>query len=147
MASEEFEFVNSIATKLGKRAEANGIEALNDIERTVLLIWWASGIIGNGGFQYFFEGATEAAEVAEAFDRAGCTAAAAACRQALQVFPGGIPPIDQQERCDFLDSVQDQDHDLFLELDEVIWATSDDGLEARLIAYIEDHRDVFADLL
>ena len=147
MAIDRFDTIDRIATRIGERAERDGLASLSLVEKTVLLPWWASGIIGNGGFQYFYEGASEAAEVADAFDRIGCPAAAEACRKSLEVFPSGVPPADHEARRGFLDSIQDEDHTLFEPLDEIIWQITDNELESRLEIYIEANRQTLSPLL
>ena len=81
IASQDFDFVSSICDGLGERAEQDGIESLTEPERSVLLVWWAQGIICNGGFAYFYEGACNMPEVAGAFQELGFEEAAQACRQ------------------------------------------------------------------
>ena len=120
MADETFEHVANVARKLGLRAEGSGINSLSGPERTVLYIWWATGIIDNGGFQYFYEGASEAAEVAAAFDAVGLPGPAAACRKSLAAFPNGLPPSDRMERVAILDAYQGAQQKIFGPLDEVI---------------------------
>ncbi|MEP6664347.1 MAG: hypothetical protein ABJC04_11865, partial [Verrucomicrobiota bacterium] len=55
MRSKDFEMINSAFCALADREEKQGSQSISDIERVVLLVWHASGIIGNGGFRYFFE--------------------------------------------------------------------------------------------
>lgn len=49
----EFFFVENVAVRLSKKKEVEGELSLNKVEKTVIDIWDASGIIGNGGIQYF----------------------------------------------------------------------------------------------
>src|SRR5262249_23507411 len=82
----------------------NDIDAaeLSEKECVVLLAYHAMGIIGNGGFNYLFEGNFPGdphfALTAAAYQAIGCAAAAKAFRQALGLFPGGRPPEDINER-------------------------------------------------
>ena len=128
----------SIASILGGKAEAEGIEALSVYERNVLLPYWASGIIGNGGFQYFYEGAINAIEVAEAFDALGLSECAEACRQSLAVFPNCQPAPDQQERWKWMDDNEERTQEAWEPLDQIIW-DADKELETKVRAYIAAH--------
>jgi hypothetical protein len=77
-----------------------GLDALKipKEHRTVFLIWHSVGIIGNGGFNYLFEGSFAGhpyfALTAEAFRDIRCKPAADAFRQALNLFPNSRPPTD-----------------------------------------------------
>jgi len=82
--------VSQVCRKLGQRAEARGLESLSSAERTALLVWWSKGIIDNGGFEYFYEGTTNAAEVADAYEKLGLISAAEAFRQSLLFFPPDV---------------------------------------------------------
>ena len=55
MRDAAFEQVDRVFCILADREEKLGKGSINEIERVVLLIWSATGIIGNGGFRYFFE--------------------------------------------------------------------------------------------
>jgi hypothetical protein len=76
--------------------------AISEAERVVLLVWHASGIIGNGGFRYLFEGNIKGdpyfALTAEAFQAAGCKKAAEAVQETLALFPQSRPQKDIQAR-------------------------------------------------
>jgi hypothetical protein len=71
MPTEDFDAIDAVFLRLADRKELRGANSITDIERVVLLVWHASGIIGNGGFQYFFECALSLLATAEAFDRIG----------------------------------------------------------------------------
>ena len=79
MPSLDFSFADDVCSDLGSRAQRDGIQSLSEQERAVLLVWWAQGIIGNGGFEYFYEGASNMIDVAEAFQELGFAEAAQAC--------------------------------------------------------------------
>jgi hypothetical protein len=61
-------------------------------DRVILLTWHAKGVIGNGGFNYLFEGDYGKdpyfAWTAEAFQAIGCSAASEAFQNVLSFFPG-----------------------------------------------------------
>ncbi len=142
MPSSDFDFVNTIGEGLGQRAEAAGLASLSPEEQTVLLAWWASGIIGNGGFRYFYEGASNAAQVASAFEALGFSDAANACRETLRVFPPEILSGDAMVRQQWLDAnYSDAELTcLFAAQDAVIWEI-DGQLETTAADYIRRHRE------
>lgn len=49
----EFFFVENIAVRLSKKKDIEGESSLNNVEKTVVDIWDAAGLIGNGGIQYW----------------------------------------------------------------------------------------------
>jgi hypothetical protein len=111
--------------------------------RTVLLVWNATGIIGNGGFNYLFErsfgGDPFFALTKEAFDTIGCAPAATAFRKALEMFPGGRPPTDIGRRLTIYrqGGAARRGH-----IDNMIWDASDQITEC-VANYIRAHRAQF----
>jgi hypothetical protein len=131
--------VNGVADRLGDRANVEGIEGLGPQERTVLLPWWLKGIVDNGGFKYFYEGATETLAVAEAFDALGLSEAAAACRQAHARVPEEMLDRGFEACREWMDTLdEDALEELFSEPDRVIWDL-EESLEKVLAAYIRTH--------
>lgn len=47
----DFELVCRVTDQLGDRANADGVRSLTPEEQVPLLVWWAKGIIDNGGFE------------------------------------------------------------------------------------------------
>ena len=68
----------------------------------MVLIWHASGIMENGGFQYFFEQGLDAAAVAAAYERIGCSKCAEVIRLGLSLFPDSIMREDSIGRAAFV---------------------------------------------
>src|SRR5258706_7684422 len=73
--------------------------------QVILLTYKAKGIIDNGGFQFFYEGASHAIDVAWAFDELGFPDVGDICRSSMAVFPNGIPPPDHDERDAVMDAL------------------------------------------
>lgn len=141
MIENDFDFVNTVAVSIGGRAEREGIEFLSSAEQNVFLVWWANGIIENGGFRYFYEGACNTEQVAVAFEVIGLPKAAQACRETMAVFPaetlaGGF--IRCQEWLNSRYSAEEFSV-LFRRQDEVIWALGDE-LSIVLASYIRQSR-------
>ncbi len=55
-ASSDFSLCDEVFLRLDAAVEALGVEPTGAVERTILLTWHASGVVGNGGFEYLFEG-------------------------------------------------------------------------------------------
>lgn len=86
--------------------QCHGNEAdLSDLsteEKVVDLVMRAYGIIGNGGFQYLFEGTFEGDpyfnKTVAAFEAIGALECAQALRDELSIFPNSKPPRDIERR-------------------------------------------------
>lgn len=87
LEKNKFDYISDVCDLLGSRADVYGLKSLIHWEQVALMAWWAKGIIDNGGFQYFYEGAWQSEEVAAAFDELGFSQAAWACRESMTVFP------------------------------------------------------------
>jgi hypothetical protein len=140
MASQtDLDLVGRVTSRLGERADAEGIESLTPAECVVLLPWWATGIICNGGFQYFFEGATNTLEVADAFAALGLEEAAAACRAAHRLIPVEVLQEGYPAFRDWMDTLDESRLEgLFDPLNPVIW-DHEVRLVAALAADIRNH--------
>lgn len=93
-AHSEFDFVNRSVLEAEARMKRRGLSSLSSVERHALAIWNASGSIGNGSFQYFFECGLSADETASAYDALGLPRIADLFRTALSLFPDGRLPND-----------------------------------------------------
>ena len=74
---DNFELCNGLFTRIVEyHGDDIDASAVSEDERVVLLVWHVSGIIGNGGFRYLFEGNLKGdphfALTAEAFRVTGC---------------------------------------------------------------------------
>lgn len=144
---EDLEWVGDLCEALGERADERGPDSLTPAEQTVLLPYWLKGIVDNGGFQYFYEGATEAAEVAEAFERIGLPDLAEACRLSLDVFPDRRPPISQDAMFTWMEAQGPEVADLWERLSETVWACKPEKLYGALARYVRAHSESFSDVV
>ncbi len=146
MPTQDFDFASAVCNNLGSRAERDGIESLSEPERSVLLVWWAQGIIANGGFEYFYEGACNMAEVAAAFQALGFSEAAEACWQSMTLFPPEVLGNDPERCYETLTRLEaKQVKDFFLPLSQIIWETNDDDqLSVVAAKYIRAHASRFS---
>lgn len=120
-------------------------------QQTVMLVYHAHGILGNGGFHYLFEGDfpgdPEFLLTREAFKTIGATEASAAFEKAFAVFPNAIPPADINQRLkvweakyNHRDSLDDPSSP------DVMYFEAMDGVMEKLTAYIKAHEADFTSL-
>jgi hypothetical protein len=131
--TNDFEFVDGVVCRAEDKKAANGVGALSLEERHATAIWAASGIIGNGGFQYFFENSLSTEDSAEAYASIGMPKIADIFRTAASLFPGGEPPPDWPEALAFIRSRED----LFARLSAEVWS-ADAEMIPQLANYLRN---------
>lgn len=142
MTSKHFELIDAVFCRLADREVRIGAENITDIERVVLLIWHAEGIISNGGFHYFFECALPLLATAEAYERIGVKQAASVLRRLQDLFPGRYIPEDYDERMAIVRRFYDEQTDLLDEWEREFYST-EALMEQQLAGWIQVHHDVF----
>ncbi|PYK96189.1 MAG: hypothetical protein DME19_20525, partial [Verrucomicrobia bacterium] len=101
-------------------------------ERVASDVWSASGIIGNGSFQYFFECGLDAENCARAYEAIELPEVARIFRLALSLFPDSRPHEDVAERVAFVREREDAFDKLGMEIVRL-----DSKMEAHLSAYLK----------
>lgn len=134
MPSDDFKMVDRIFGRILDKKEKDGIEALAPEERVVLLIWHATGIIGNGGFQYFYEQELDAEAVACAFDKIGSRKCAEMLRHSLSLFPDSLRQASWNRRIEYIKSKSE----LFYRLSSQFWDAETDT-EKKLANYVRSN--------
>ena len=114
-----------------QKKATGGDGALRVEERHAAMIWAASGILGNGGFQYFFENELSCEAAVESYEAIGMPKTADIFRTALSLFPGGKPHANWSEALAFIRSKED----LFAKLSAEVWS-SDAKMIPRLATYL-----------
>jgi hypothetical protein len=142
MPSEHFKMVDAVFCRLAEREEQEGSDSISDIERVVLLVWHASGIIGNGGFHYFFECALPLPATADAYERIGVVQAASVLRRMQELFPGRHIPDDYDERMAIVSRFYEERAELLSNLEREFYST-DALMEQQLAAWIRVHHGAF----
>jgi Domain of unknown function (DUF4375) len=144
---DDVELCNSVFTRIVEyHGDDIDASAIGQDERVVLLVWHVSGIIGNGGFRYLFEGNLPFdpyfALTAEAFRATGCTKAAEAVRKTLAMFPNSRPPRDIEQRLRYyLSQIKGWPTDLDMQFFD-----AKDELTKHLADHIRSHADALAHL-
>ena len=142
MPDTEFEFVNETFMSLVDRERQCGAAGISDIERVVLLVWHASGIIGNGGFRYCFECGLPLPETADAYGRIGVDSVSSILWRVIELFPRSHIPDDYDERMEIVERLYEDLPDLMSQL-EFEFYDADTIMQRQLAGWIRVHKDVF----
>src|SRR5437870_7258758 len=84
-AGDDFEVWMAVAQAGFDRKQKRGVKSLTKVQRVIVAVWEASGVIGNRGF--FDITQRELSQWAGAYDEIGLPSAAAAIRDAASVMP------------------------------------------------------------
>lgn len=136
---------------LKKHGESVDPSKIPKPQQTVLLVIHAHGIIGNGGFQYLFEGDftgdPEFLLTRQAFKTIGATDASTAFEKAFAVFPNSTPPADIERRLEMwqskynlMDAINNKSSP------DSMYFSAMNGVEEKLNAYIKANEVEFASL-
>jgi hypothetical protein len=136
MRNSDFDSIDNLFCRLVEKKDEVGDRSLTEEERVVLLVWHASGVIENGGFQYFYEQKLDAEAVAVAYDKIGCQKCAELLRLSLSLFPAAILNSSWNERIEFVEA----NSETFDSLCSAFWE-ADKGMQQRLMEYIKNHRE------
>jgi hypothetical protein len=142
MMNRDFEMIDATFNALAERERRLGSECIDEVERVVLLLWHASGIIGNGGFRYFFECGLSLPATTEAYARTGVKPAANILGRVLDLFPAKVVPDDYDERMALVEGLYEQNAELLDHLEEEFYST-DELMEQQVAGWIRVHKDVF----
>ena len=136
-SSWKFQLCMDVVTKIfehyGENREAS---CYPEPKRAIVVVISATGIIGNGGFGYFFSshlpGDEDYAYTLNSFKAIGSIKALVAINKALQLFPNGHPPSDETERMAIYHKWPE---DLLSAVDNEFFDSIDD-IESRMVDYI-----------
>ena len=110
---------------------------LDEPFRTVVLADTALGLIGNGGFEYFFEsdfpGHPDYSIFAAAFQNLGLTYLVDGLRELIALFPFPDPHQERDRRLTFLASPSPDFDSAASRLNDLVW--QDSSIDERLRAY------------
>jgi hypothetical protein len=142
---DDFALCNSVFGGLSRNPI--DVETCGEMERVVRLVWDSSGLIGNGGFHYLFEGdyPGDAGFVytAAAYARIGARKSYEAIQEAIRQFPGGILPDNLVERIRIFESLPEEGWD---EIARKFYA-ADKEVVGCLASFIREHHNEFQALL
>lgn len=141
---DDFELCDQLFLRLVDRyGEDFDVSKCQEKEQVVVLVWHASGIIDNGGFQYLFEGNFKGdphfAKTAAAFKTIKAAKCAEAAQEALKLFPDSKPPTDIAKRLKLYESVSAAKREA---IDAKFFSQSKD-IRTILANYIRENREEF----
>jgi hypothetical protein len=87
---------------IGSQVGSDGPITLPTGKQSILISFWAEGIICNSGLQYFYESSNDPTIVASAFRELGLTEAAEAMEVSMLAFPAGLLEVQVGERIDWM---------------------------------------------
>jgi len=134
MANDDFDFVNSLFLATISKMEEQGVDSLIEEERVVTLIWHASGIIENGGFQFFYENDLDPGMVAWAYKKIGCDKCSVILGISFSLFPDTVAKASCEERVGYIQ----RNKELFYNLSCLFWDADTATLE-RLANYVREN--------
>lgn len=134
------ELCGAVFRAFAARANELDVQALEPHERVATLVWWAHGVVGNGGLEYLLGGHLRGdpafVHTAAAFEAIGATKAHRCITEALACFPRSTPQDDLEVRRAHYDAVPQAKRD---RLDRAFWDAREE-IEAKLAAWIRAHR-------
>lgn len=139
---------DSVHGRLVQAMNAVGLDPAHDLERVIVLTWDAAGAIGNGRFEYLFEGRffdrdPGYAQTLKGFEVIGATDAHAAFREALAWFPDSRAPADAEARLEHYSVLSEVERD---RVNTRFWR-SKEAYARALARYIREHRREIEELL
>ena len=101
-AGSDFDLCDGIYGAFASRDNGVDVAAMGEHERVVTLVWYAGGLIGNGGFEYLFSADFRNDPgfvlTAAAHATIGAHEAYRCFQEALALFPRGAPQVDLEAR-------------------------------------------------
>jgi hypothetical protein len=144
--TDDFELCNGVFKGFAEFHKQIDVDSYSEEERVITLAWHASGLIGNGGFEYLFEGWFTGdpgyVYTAAIFKIIGATQSYAAFQRALGVF-GDRYPDDPAERDAKYRRVPEEERTA---ISRQFWE-DDQNMNAGLASYIRGRHARFRELL
>ena len=138
---------DTIFEQYGELANLNGISSIPEPARTLIAIYTAQGIIGNGGFAYFFESDFQDNDsyqtIINSYKNIGLNEHANAIKSVLELFPDGIPHTNTKDREEFIYKYMSGDDeenysDIVVKAERIIFEDSENVYELA-DKYVEKH--------
>lgn len=144
---DDFELCDELFKLMIKHyGEDFDVSKCKEKDQPVILVWHASGIIDNGGFQYLFEGDFKGdpffARTAAAFKTIKATKCAEAVDEALKLFPDSKPPQNINKRLKIYQAVAAAKREAI----DVKFFSESKEMKTILAKYIRENRAEFKHL-
>lgn len=120
------------------------ISHLTEVQRNFHHIQNLEREVNNGGFwQYFYNSSAQgAAEIVSALNAIGAAKTAVLVQSAIDLFPEGFVPVDDQARRDLIDQMPQHCMQRWSELDQQFFIYEDD-LTSLCLEYIRRNKESF----
>ena len=145
--ADDFEFCDAVYCGLAAFDNRLDVGRYGYAERVITLTWYISGIVGNGGIHYLFEGTIagdpDFAHTANAFQEIGAQTAYGAFVQLFGKFPGASLPDDVDERLMLYERIPEAERN---RINNLFWDDSDE-LQSKLASFIRKNEDEVRALL
>jgi hypothetical protein len=134
---EDSKILGALNYRIGRKAEAR----ITHPERRLVAVYSLWGEVNNGGFdQYFFNSSgDEAGSALAGLKEMGALGSAVLLERAMEVFPGGRPPADRQQRVRTMDKLRKRAGDPWEQCDQEFYAVKED-LRELMLAYAKQKR-------
>ncbi|GAB1270331.1 hypothetical protein NBRC116493_35850 [Aurantivibrio infirmus] len=121
------------------------------IEKTVVYIVTAQGIIENGGFKYFFEsdfddGKVSHEEIINYFKKIGSVNTASTLKKILEIFPNSKPQKNLYKRQEYIEKYIDSDKNRIVDRLESDLFNYMRMESANLEKYLKNNKDFFTEI-
>jgi hypothetical protein len=131
--------------KLFAKIERSGLSSLTEAERFCFGIFWLFREVNNGGFHTFFfnDAGRFALDAMAGLEKIGAHKTADILRRAINVFPEGKIPIDQEARRSLLASLPDESQwNILGELSGEFFGSNED-VAGLVNSYIDENQSDF----
>ena len=144
---DDFELCDQLYMRMLKHyGDDVDVSKCKEKDQVVILVWQASGFIGDGGFQYLFEhdfkDDPDFAKTAAAFKTIKAAKCAEAVEEALKLFPDSKPPTDIEKRLEVYQSVSEAKREAI----DLKFFSESKEMATILAKYIRENRDEFKHL-
>lgn len=121
------EMIIELSYGISDKIQKKGFDSLSHAERVLHHVYWLESEVNNGGFdQFFFNSSGDyALDTPTALDEIGAHHTANLVKRALDLFPGGSPSRDREQRVEQLDSMDEAIRDQFADLDSEFFEYQD----------------------
>lgn len=115
-----------------------------EVEMIPMLILLLDGEVSNGGFDQFFTNYSgdRSPEIMKALKTIKAVNTARILQQTFSIFPGDTPPLDRDDRWNYVYEETGDAHSVLRALDEAYYQQSEDVF-ALAVDYLKDHKTAF----
>jgi hypothetical protein len=134
-----------LADDVFDRLAISGYEALGSLNKVFVCVWSLKGEVDNGGFdQWLFNSSGDwAYDTPRCLEEIGAVKTAAIVKEAINIFPGGVVPVDLEERRTAMENIGETVSLRWDKLSDIFYR-EEENLDELLAAYILSNKDTNA---